>query len=114
MVCKILILLLLVVIPAFAQTAKRRVAVLDFEYGTVYNNVAAIFGSNTDVGKGIADLIVEKMVNGQTYSVVERKAIDKILAASRWQMETASPRAEERRCWVAVGRAGLPRPAVMT
>ena len=53
---------------------------MNFEYATVQNNVAAIFGTNTDVGKGIADMIVEKLVNGSAYTVVERKALDKILA----------------------------------
>jgi curli biogenesis system outer membrane secretion channel CsgG len=53
---------------------------MNFEYATVQNNVAAIFGTNTDVGKGIADMLVEKFVNGGVYTVVERKALDKILA----------------------------------
>jgi curli biogenesis system outer membrane secretion channel CsgG len=66
---------------AAAQTAqKKRVAVLDFEYGTVQSGLAAIFGQNVDVGKGIADLMVEQLVKGGVYSVIERKAIDKILA----------------------------------
>jgi curli biogenesis system outer membrane secretion channel CsgG len=53
---------------------------MNFEYATVQNHVAAIFGTNTDVGKGIADMLVEKLVNGAAYTVVERKALDKILA----------------------------------
>jgi curli biogenesis system outer membrane secretion channel CsgG len=59
---------------------KKRVAVMNFDYSTVQGGIAAIFGTNQDVGKGVADLIVEKMVNAGTYSVVERKAIDKILS----------------------------------
>jgi curli biogenesis system outer membrane secretion channel CsgG len=62
----------------FAQ--KRRIAILNFEYGTVQSNVAAIFGTNQDIGKGIADLLVDKFVNGGVYSVIERKALDKIMA----------------------------------
>ena len=31
---------------------KRRVAVMNFEYGTVQGGIAAIFGTNVDVGKG--------------------------------------------------------------
>ncbi|MBI5084517.1 MAG: curli production assembly protein CsgG [Acidobacteria bacterium] len=67
---------------AAAQTApqKRRVAVLNFEYGTVQSGLAAIFGSNIDVGRGIADILVEKLVQGGAYTVYERKALDKILA----------------------------------
>ena len=41
---------------------KKRVAVLDFEYGTVSDSVSAVFGTNLDVGKGIADLVVEDLV----------------------------------------------------
>ncbi len=58
---------------------KKRVAVLDFEYGTVRSYVASIFGTDQDVGRGIADLIVEKLVQDGVYSVIERKALDKIL-----------------------------------
>lgn len=63
---------------AYAQ--KKRVAVMDFEYATVQKNAAAYFGSNQDIGKGITDLLVDKLVSGGVYSVIERKAIDKILA----------------------------------
>jgi curli biogenesis system outer membrane secretion channel CsgG len=63
----------------FAQT-KHRIAILNFEYGTVQSSVASIFGTNQDVGKGIADLLVDKFVNGGVYSVIERKALDKVLA----------------------------------
>jgi len=60
--------------------AKRSVAVLDFDYATVQSGVAAMFGTNQDVGKGVADLIVEKLVKSGNYRVIERKAIQKILA----------------------------------
>ena len=59
---------------------KKRVAVMNFDYATVQSSVQAIFGANQDIGKGIADLLVDKLVNDGTYSVIERKAIDKILA----------------------------------
>jgi len=59
---------------------KKRVAVMNFDYATVQSGVAALFGSNQDVGKGIADLMVDKLVQDGTYSVIERKQLDKILA----------------------------------
>lgn len=65
---------------AAAQQRKRRVAVLNFDYATVRSYVASIYGTDQDIGKGIADLIVEKLVNSGQYSVIERKAIDKIMA----------------------------------
>ena len=64
---------------AFGQN-KKSVAILNFDYSTVQSGVAAIFGSNQDVGKGVADLLVEKLVKSGQYRVIERKAIDKILA----------------------------------
>jgi curli biogenesis system outer membrane secretion channel CsgG len=59
---------------------KKRVAVLNFDYATVQSGVAAIFGSNQDIGKGIADLLVDKLVSNGTYSVIERKMLDKVIA----------------------------------
>ena len=72
------ILFLLVASAATAQD-KKRVAVLDFEYGTVAPNIYAIFGTHYDVGKGIRDLMVEDLVKGGVYSVIERAALEKIL-----------------------------------
>lgn len=62
-----------------AQPKKKRIAVLNFDYATVQSNVSAIFGSNQDIGKGIADMLVDRFVNGGVYSVIERKALDAIM-----------------------------------
>ncbi len=62
------------------QAPKKRIAVLDFDYATVQSGTAALFGQNVDVGKGIADLLVERFVKDGVYSVIERKALDKILS----------------------------------
>lgn len=64
---------------ATPQGRKKRVAVFDFDYGTVHSDVAAVFGKDVDVGKGISDLLVTYLVKDGTYSVIERKALDKIL-----------------------------------
>ena len=61
------------------QGRKKRVAVFDFDYATVHADVSALFGSDVDVGKGISDLLVNYLVKDGTYSVIERKALDKIL-----------------------------------
>ncbi len=75
---------LFLILASFASTAgaqqKKRVAVLNFDYGTVRSYVASIFGTDQDVGKGVADLLVEKLVKGGTYSVIERSQLDKVLA----------------------------------
>ncbi|MBI2688546.1 MAG: curli production assembly protein CsgG [Acidobacteria bacterium] len=76
-------LILLLFILAVTQAGwgqKKRVAVLDFEYGTVQSGISAIFGQNIDIGKGIADLLVDRLVRDGTYTVIERKAIQKVLA----------------------------------
>jgi curli biogenesis system outer membrane secretion channel CsgG len=70
-------ILLVIASPCLAQ--KKRVAVLNFEYGTVKSNAAAIFGSDQDVGKGISDMLVQKLVEDGKYSVIERNALDKVL-----------------------------------
>ena len=69
---------------AFASTAaaqaKRRVAVMDFDYATVKTSTSAMFGSDVDVGKGITDMLITDLVKSGVYSVIERKALDKVLA----------------------------------
>ena len=78
-----LLLLSTVALPQTAPAAgarKKRVAIMSFEYGTVMTSVQALFGSNQDVGKGISDLLVQKLVNDGDYSVIERAMLDKILA----------------------------------
>jgi curli biogenesis system outer membrane secretion channel CsgG len=74
------LLLLIAASIAVAPAQKKRVAVLDFEYGTVQGGVSAIFGQNVDIGKGIADLLVDRLVRDGTYSVIERKSIQKVMA----------------------------------
>jgi curli biogenesis system outer membrane secretion channel CsgG len=79
----VLALVCLAVSPAMAQDQaprKKRVAILDFDYGTVRSYVAGLFGTDVDVGKGISDLLVKHLVQDGTYSVIERKMLDKILA----------------------------------
>jgi curli biogenesis system outer membrane secretion channel CsgG len=67
--------------PANGQAPKRRprIAVLDFDYATVQTASSALFGTNVDVGKGITDLLVTDLVKDGTYSIIERKAMDKIM-----------------------------------
>jgi curli biogenesis system outer membrane secretion channel CsgG len=63
-----------------AQGRKKRVAIIDFEYGTVRTAVSGMFGTDVDVGRGICDLLVKYLVTDGTYTVVERRMLDKILA----------------------------------
>ena len=66
--------------PNSSGTArKKRIAVFDFDYATVHQYSYAIFGRDIDVGRGISDLLVTMLVKDGTYSVIERKNLDKIL-----------------------------------
>jgi len=74
----LLLLGALSLLPAHPQD-KRRVAVMDFGYGTVMTSVQAIFGTNQDIGKGISDMLVNQLINDGSYRVFERAALDKIV-----------------------------------
>jgi curli biogenesis system outer membrane secretion channel CsgG len=65
--------------PAAATGRKPRVAVMDFDYGTVQTTVAAVFGTNVDIGKGIEQMLVTDLVKDGNFSVIERSALDKVL-----------------------------------
>ncbi|HUI53529.1 MAG TPA: CsgG/HfaB family protein [Bryobacteraceae bacterium] len=78
---KIPIILSLVMMVGTAQAQqKKRVAVMNFDYATVQSTVASLFGTDQDIGKGIADLLVDRLVQDGQYSVIERKELDKIIA----------------------------------
>jgi curli biogenesis system outer membrane secretion channel CsgG len=59
---------------------RHRVAVLDFGYASVMTTSQAVFGTQTNIGKGISDLLVDKLTNDGTYRVIERNAIAKVLS----------------------------------
>ena len=66
---------LTLVAPASAQKNSRpQIAVLDFEYGTVDN-----WWGQYDIGKGIADQLVDALVEDGTFRVIERKKLATIL-----------------------------------
>ena len=73
-------LLVFTLAPSGWAQNKKRVAVMNFDYTAVRTSVNSVFGNDQDVGKGIADLLVTRLVNDGMYSVIERKALDKIVA----------------------------------
>jgi curli biogenesis system outer membrane secretion channel CsgG len=77
---ELIVVAALLVAGSQAQAQKKRVAVMNFDYATVQSGVSAIFGTNQDIGKGIADLLVDRLVTDGTLSVIERKALDKVIA----------------------------------
>ncbi|HXB54497.1 MAG TPA: CsgG/HfaB family protein [Vicinamibacteria bacterium] len=63
---------------AQAQSKKAdrpKVAVMDFDYGTVNN-----WWGQYDIGKGMADQVVDALVNDGSFRVIERKKLDTVLA----------------------------------
>jgi len=63
-----------------AANRKPRVAVLDFDYGTVMSASSSIFGTNVDIGRGISALLVTNLVRNGSFSVIDRDALSKVLA----------------------------------
>lgn len=62
---------------AHAQASKRpTVAVMDFDFGTVSDR----WWGDYDIGKGIADQLVEGLVEDGSFRVIERKKLDTVLA----------------------------------
>ena len=73
-----------------AQSKRPTVALLDFDFGTVQQ----WWSGNWDIGKGIADLLVDELVNDGTYRVIERTRLDAILAEQNFSnSERAAPSA---------------------
>ena len=61
--------------PVFAQKNTRpQIAVLDFDFGTVDN-----WWGQYDIGKGIADQLVDALVEDGSFRVIERKKLATIL-----------------------------------
>jgi curli biogenesis system outer membrane secretion channel CsgG len=84
-----------VAMPALAQdapatAAKRRVAVLDFDYNAVQSNVTGLLGAGADIGKGVVTELVSELVRNGTYTVMERAQVDRILNEQNFQQGNRS------------------------
>ncbi len=74
--------------PSAAQ-GRPTVALLDFDFGSVDN-----WWGNQDIGKGIADMIVDGLVDDGSYRIIERKRLDAILAEQNFSnSDRADPNA---------------------
>ncbi|MBT9536804.1 MAG: curli production assembly protein CsgG, partial [Nitrospirae bacterium] len=71
----------IICISAFtSEAAKKKVAVLDFEYGTIRDRW---WPGDWDIGKGISDMMVTQLVKDGTFSVIERKQLEKVLSEQK-------------------------------
>lgn len=74
---------------AQAQSKRPAVAIMDFDYGTIDN-----WWGQYDIGKGMADQVVDALVNDGTFRVIERKKLDTVLAEQDFaQSDRADPSA---------------------
>jgi curli biogenesis system outer membrane secretion channel CsgG len=74
---------------AQAQSKRPMVAVMDFDYGTIDN-----WWGQYDIGKGMADQVVDALVNDGSFRVIERKKLDTVLAEQDFaQSDRADPSA---------------------
>lgn len=70
-------------VPGWSQgPQKKRVAVFDFDNAAVQGGISLPFAENNapNLGKAAADLLITKLVQDGNVSVIERNAIDKLLA----------------------------------
>jgi curli biogenesis system outer membrane secretion channel CsgG len=77
--------------PTVAGELKRtKVAVMDFDYGTISTQ----WWGDADIGRGVADQIVDALVNDGTFGVIERRKIDTVLAEQDFaRSDRAAPKA---------------------
>jgi curli biogenesis system outer membrane secretion channel CsgG len=62
-------------LQAQAKSKRKAVAVMDFDFGAIDH-----WWGGYDIGKGMADQVVDALVNDGTFRVIERKKLDTVLA----------------------------------
>ena len=81
----------LAMVTGHAQSKPPTVALLDFDFGTVEH----WWSGNQDIGKGIADLVVNALVDDGTFLVVDRKRLQSVLGEQNLSnSERADPSAK--------------------
>lgn len=94
LVCAVLVAAALLVggdSSAQSRPGRQLVAVLDFDFGTIEH-----WWGQDDIGKGIADQIVDELVNDGTFRVIERKKLGAILSEQNLaQSDRADPSAAQ-------------------
>ena len=74
---------------AEAQSKRPMIAVMDFDYGTIDN-----WWGQYDIGKGMADQVVNALLEDGSFRVIERKKLDTVLAEQDFaQSDRADPSA---------------------
>lgn len=60
-----------------AQATKKRLVVMDFDYGTTNSYYSSYRG--VGAAKGISELLINELVNNGTYTVVDRSKLEQVL-----------------------------------
>ena len=77
--------------PVAAQATRPTVAILNFDFGSIEH----WWSGNQDIGAGIADLIVDGLVDDGSFRVIERKKLDSLIAEQNLSnSERADPSAK--------------------
>jgi len=77
--------------PVGAQASRPTVALLNFDFGTIEH----WWQGNQDIGAGIADLMVDALVDDGSWRIIERKKLDAILNEQNFSnSERADPSAK--------------------
>ena len=77
-----------------AQAKRPSVAVMDFDFGTVCSGYSGCWWGNYDIGKGVADMVVDQLLEDGSFRVIERKRLDAVLAEQDFaQSDRADPSA---------------------
>jgi curli biogenesis system outer membrane secretion channel CsgG len=64
---------------AVVNAMKKRVIVDEFDYSAVMTNVAAVFGTNQNIGKGIRAMLTNRLGQQQKVVIVERAKINSLM-----------------------------------
>jgi curli biogenesis system outer membrane secretion channel CsgG len=79
------------VAPVLAQSSRPTVALMNFDFGTITDH----WWGNQDIGAGIADLIVDALVDDGSFRVIERKKLAAILSEQNFSnSDRADPSAK--------------------
>jgi curli biogenesis system outer membrane secretion channel CsgG len=93
-------LAVLLTAPMAAQTSRPSVALLDFDFSSIEH----WWSGNQDIGKGIADLIVDALVDDGSFRVFERKKLDTVLGEQNFNAsDRVDPSAKAAQIGKAIG-----------
>jgi len=93
-------LALLLAVPMGAQSSRPAVAVLSFDFGSIEH----WWSGNQDIGKGIADLLVDELLEEGSFRLFDRTKLDVVLAEQNFNnSDRVDPEAKAAKIGKAAG-----------